>query len=255
MDNGGSRIQPETEDSAPEELSAEASRIQVQFVATLKANESIALTAPKVEANLATLAAQGVDRDKLLRSLVLSVTPSNFGFRPILLTKVRDLRDLAVELRNTATKLESTFADSTNSWSFWMECFLPQYGIKMVEPERMRNTPANTVASLRKFADALEIQATGIVSIVKSYPRIHHLIAVYYAMREIYLATEKYQDELLADLLQSVHVALGSEKEFSGEQLRKLRNRYLKSALSRVGQSAADFEKTANPVPVPDNAQ
>ena len=205
--------------------------------------EQAILQAPAVITNLSYLERAGADKAKVLRLLALCATGDNERLVESMRRKTRQLVRLSQTLEQLATQVEKTFADSFTFSAVWAAFLLPPQD-KFPDVDGLRRFSNPAVTQMRRLSKALYWEDRKLRRLSTLYPKFIANWGLSALLHNIQKDTGNFHDERLADLLQAAHQACGSTKEFSGEGLRKFRQRHARS-LIRSSTPANDIAVSA----------
>jgi hypothetical protein len=196
----------------------------------IKVAEQTILQAPAVIANLSHLDQAGADKAKILRLLALNAKHEDGTLIESMRKRARQLLRLSQTLEQLATQVEETFADSFTFSAVWADFLLPT-GDKFPDIDGLKKFPNPAVTQMRKLSKALYWEDRKLRKLSTIYPNFIANWGLSALLHSVQKDTGNFHDERLADLLQAAHQALGSTKEFSGEGLRKFRQRHARSLI------------------------
>jgi hypothetical protein len=155
--------------------------------------------------------------------------------------RAKHLRSTAKRLERDADELEKIFPNKACFAEFWPGVTFP--GVRpMVPPsEEMQTRTQSLIADIRILAGLLKEEASrfGINSRLSGRAADDYFVIA--LLRHVYKSTGKFHVETLADLLDYVHRAHQTKRKFSGEQLKKLHQRYLKAVDSSESTDNSSF--------------
>ena len=182
------------------------------------------LAATIVRQHLDVLSQAGADASKVLSLLGLIVPASTDTLTSFFAKKQRELTALANKAEQLSNKASGAIADPTNSSGFWKACLFPAY-------EEFRGTEHLTEISkaanqrMKPIIDLLRAEAKQFGALRRNYEQLMSTLYLSRLLGYVKESTGQFHEELMADLLQAAHNAVGIDESFSGVQLRKLRQR------------------------------
>ncbi|MGC1781145.1 MAG: hypothetical protein WA708_01350 [Acidobacteriaceae bacterium] len=209
----------------------------------IKDAERAILQAPAVVENLNYLAQAGANKAEILQLLAISASHENETILDGMRKKARQLVRLSQALEELATQVESTFADSFTFSAVWV-AFLVTPRDKFPDVDGLKRFANPAVTQMRKLSKALYWEDRKLRKLSALYPNFMANRFLFALLQSVQRDTGNFHDEPLADLLQAGHQALGSPKEFTGEGLRKFRQRHARSLL-RYRATANDITISA----------
>jgi len=196
----------------------------------IKDAERAILQAPAVIVNLNRLEQAGSNKGEILELLALCASNENGAIIERMRKKARQLVRLSQTLEQLATQVEDAFADSFTFSEVWA-AFLLTPQDKFPDIDGLKRFAHPAVTQMRKLSKALYREDRKLRKLSALYPNFIANQFLSALLQRVQRDTGNFHDEPMADLLQAAHQALGSTKEFSGEGLRKFRQRHARSLL------------------------
>jgi hypothetical protein len=205
----------------------------------VKLVESAILQAPAVAANLSRLKHAGADTESMLRLLALNAENNDMTLMETMRKRARQLLRLSQSLDQLATQIEETFAHPLTFSAVWWAFLMPTED-PFPDLDGLKRFPSPAIARMRELSKALYWEDRRLRKLSSIYPNLMEKWGISALLHIVQRDTGKFHDEVLADLLQSAHQARGSTKVFSGEILRKFRQRHARRLL-RPRTSASQY--------------
>jgi hypothetical protein len=182
--------------------------------------------------SLKTLSDSGADQEMVISLLyyTLPVKGGKSGI-PFFKRKAQTLRAIAHRLERDASELEDVYSTLLNFADLWPGLTFPGDRQEVRTSDELKAIPKALIANMRAFAKTLDEEASSFGKCSRLSGRAANDFFVGKLLRYVFETTGKYHEGVLADLLQFVHGELGSDREFSGEQLKKIRQRRLKDLI------------------------
>jgi hypothetical protein len=182
--------------------------------------------------SLKTLSDSGADQEWVI-SLLYYTLPVKGGKNgiPFFKRRAQALRAIARSLERDASTLEVVYSTRTNFADLWAGLTFPGDGQEVRTSDELKAIPKPLIANMRAFAKTLDEEASSFGECSRLSGRAADNFYLCKLLRYVFEKTGKYYDEVLAGLLQFVHGELGSDREFSSEQLKKVRQRHLKDLI------------------------
>jgi hypothetical protein len=182
--------------------------------------------------SLKTLSDGGADQEMVISLLyyTLPVTRGKQG-SPFFVQRAQAFRAIAHSLNRDASTLEDVYSTLLNFAEFWPEITFPGDRQEVRTSDELRAIPKALISNMRTFAKTLDEEASRFGKCSRLSGRAADDFYVGELLRHVFKTTGKYHEEVLADLLQLVHGELGSDRKFSSEQLKKVRQRHLRDLI------------------------
>jgi hypothetical protein len=200
-----------------------------EFESKTAAVELTILSAPAVTSKLSELQAMGADRATVLRLLALHSSSDKD-----MLTSIRDIGRkhlrLSRQLEDLASQLEKMFANPLAFSTVWAAFLLPTDD-PFPDTDAYKGLPNRLTRQIREFAKALYWEDRKLRKLASIYPGFMSNWGLSALQSVVVKGTGNFHDDLLADLLDAAHQAVGSPAEFTGEGLRKFRQRHARTLI------------------------
>jgi hypothetical protein len=150
---------------------------------------------------------------------------------PFFKRRAQALRAIAHSLERDASTLVDVYSTPLNFAELWPGLTFPGDRQEVRTSDELKAIPKALIANMRAFAKTLDEEASRFGKCSRLSGRAADDFYVGELLRHVFKMTGKYHEEVLADLLQFVHGKLGSDREFSSEQLKKVRQRRLRDLI------------------------
>jgi hypothetical protein len=182
--------------------------------------------------SLKTLSDSGADQEMVI-SLLYYTLPIKHGKGGIHFFKRRAqaLRAIAHSLERDASSLEDYYSSPLNFADIWPGLTFPGDTQEVRTSDELKAIPKALIADMRAFAKTLDEEASRFIKCSRLSGRAADDFYIRELLRYVFETTGKYHEGVLADLLQFVHGELGSNREFSSEQLKKVSQRHLRNLI------------------------
>jgi hypothetical protein len=182
------------------------------------------LAIPGSQRVLSKLTEERADRGHILSLLASAVTDKDF-WRKEMRRKKRELESIADQLETVANHAQRISLDPLCYGSLW----LPLLGIgewDMVKPPQQR-APIWIFEFMRLYGKNCRERAKAFGSLLREHPPRQKRMMIDCLLLRAWLLTGKYHDKEIAFLLTNAFEAVGSKREFTEDQIKKHRQRYV----------------------------
>jgi|ERR1035437_727139 hypothetical protein len=182
--------------------------------------------------SLKTLSESGADQEMVISLLyyTLPVKGGKSGI-PFFKRKAQDLRAIVRSLERDASTLEDVYSTPLNFADLWPGLTFPGDRQEVRTSDELKAIPMALIANMRAFAKTLDEEASRFSKCSRLSGRAADDFYICELLRYVFKTTGKYHEAVLADLLQLMHGELKSDREFSSEQLKKVRLRHLRDLI------------------------
>jgi hypothetical protein len=170
------------------------------------------------------LAKEKTDRDYLL-SVLASAVEDKGDWRGGMRAKKRELESIANQLETVAKHAQRVSLDPLSYGSLWL-AMLGMGKWDMVKPAQTR-APIWLFELMKKYAENCSERATAFGRLLREHPPRQKWLMIDCLLLKAWLMTGKYHDKEVAFLLSNAFRAIGSRREFTEEQIKKHRQRYV----------------------------
>jgi hypothetical protein len=182
------------------------------------------LAIPGSQRVLSKLTEGKADREYIL-SLLANAVADHDWWRTPLRAKKKELESIANQLETVANHAQRISLDSLCYGTLW----LAMLGIgtwDSVEPAQKR-APIWIFEFMRRYAKNCRERAKAFGNLLRDHPPLEKRMMIDCLLIKTWLLTRKYHDREIAFLLTNAFEAVGSEREFSEDQIKKHRQRYV----------------------------
>jgi hypothetical protein len=182
--------------------------------------------------SLKSLSDSGADPEWVI-SLLYYTLPVKGGKSgaPFFKQKAQSLRAIARSLERDASILEGVYSNRFNFADLWPGLTFSGHTQEVRTPDELKGIPMALIANMRAFAKTLDGEAICLGKCSRLSGCAADDFYVSELLRYVFKATGKYHEAVIADLLEFVHGQLGSDRKFSSEQLKKIRQRHLRDLI------------------------
>lgn len=186
----------------------------------------------EVQNYLPSLRRKGVDTDQVLELLMLSAHGKPIEVRRQLNRQRRRLKSLSDHLDVVALEVKSTLSCPETFPDAWLDFFSPhdrEGSERLIGALNERVTKALQIAQeMQELSTTARSEEKGLSSVLKYLQRSGGPDACIAALFDhIHAKTGNFHDDVVAELLNAAHCALGSPRRFTVEQLYKFRQRHV----------------------------
>jgi hypothetical protein len=181
------------------------------------------LALPGSQRDLRTLIKAGAHETKVLELLYLAVIERGSWKKPMR-RKKRELESFANQLETLARRAERISLDPSSYGTLWLAVLDGNF--KYVRPASERS-PTAIFGLMRAYAKNCRDRAQAFGSLLRTYPPEENRRAIDCLLLEVWMSTGRYHDKEVARLLTNALEAVGSEKQFTTDQIKKHRQKHV----------------------------
>lgn len=182
------------------------------------------LAIPGSQRVLSKLTKESADRKHILSLLASAVTHKDY-WRKAMRAKKRELESIADQLETVAKHAQRISLDPLCYGTLWLAVL----GIgkwDMVKPAQTF-APIWLFEFMRRYAKNCNERAKAFGKLLREYPPCQKRMMIDCLLLKAWLLTGKYHDKEIAFLLTNAFEAVGIKREFTEDQIKKHRQRYV----------------------------
>jgi hypothetical protein len=179
---------------------------------------------PGSQGVLSRLTTAGPDREEVLSLLASAVQDVDFWRRAVR-GKKRELESIANQLETVAKHAQRISLDPLCYGSLWL-AMLGMGKWEMVKPAHKR-APIWIFEFMRLYAKNCRERAKAFGNLLREHPPRQRRMMIDCLLLKAWLLTGKYHDKEIALLLTNAFEAVGRKREFTEDQIKKHRQRYV----------------------------
>lgn len=219
-----------------------------QFNRNFDALKKAIARVPGIERDLFAIAKGDSEcRDTILERLAHTVRDLPEGWRQSLKREQDEYRNAANKLRLAVKSVERTLRYPDGLGELWLLILNPGVTVTIDKAQgaRVRSQVLRMVRLMRAYEDYALAMAKQFGRFSRSQVQLNRRRDIVVLMKYVRLKTGRNCDEEIARLLTDAHVAVGSKKKFSADQVKKLRQRHvpqIKSEVPKLGSPPPSHE-------------
>ena len=179
---------------------------------------------PTTERTIRRLVKEGADRARLLRLLSRAVEDSDWWLKGMR-RKRRQLESIARQLETVANHAERISLDPLTYGTLWM-AILGSGRWDFVKDPKERS-PTFVFMFMRLYAKHCRTIAREFGNTLRKLPPVQNRQMIDCLILEIWIQTGQYHDREIAWLLTTAFEAVGKDKQFTEDQIKKHRQRHI----------------------------